>query len=505
MDVSFLIFISSGLFLGWSLGANDAANIFGTAVGTRMIRFCTAAVTCSLFVILGAVISGGGTSETIANFGQVNHIAGAFMVALAAALAVFMTLRSGITASTSQSLIGALIGWNLYNDAIIDSPLLLKIMSTWLLCPLLAAIIAIALTYSSQWFLHWAKPHLLTQDALTRSALILTGALGAYALGANNIGNVMGVFIEVSPLQSTQMAGWTFTAAQQLFLLGGLAIALGVFTYSKKAMMTIGNGIMEISPIAAWIVLMAHSIVLLMFSSRLLESQLQAWGLPTLPLVPVSSSQAVVGALIGLALMKGGRAIKWRTLNKIALGWLVTPAVACVITIIGLFMLERIGQQPIRINSHYQLTHEGLNQLAQNGLQAQQYHHLNGIKFSSQQSLLQSLQDDPPLTFDQQQQILDAAYRSRFELNPKLFQNDRGWLTAQQWLALEKLHGVHFDYPWQLRARLAALSSSWRYREEQQSGDVTHNQQLQQQYRKLQRLMEVPLEQPLEGFNEVSR
>ncbi len=41
MDVAVLFFLSSGLFLGWSLGANDAANVFGTAVGTRMVRFAT--------------------------------------------------------------------------------------------------------------------------------------------------------------------------------------------------------------------------------------------------------------------------------------------------------------------------------------------------------------------------------------------------------------------------------------------------------------------------------
>ena len=35
-----------GIFLGWSLGANDAANVFGTAVGTRMVRFSLAAIVC---------------------------------------------------------------------------------------------------------------------------------------------------------------------------------------------------------------------------------------------------------------------------------------------------------------------------------------------------------------------------------------------------------------------------------------------------------------------------
>ena len=55
MGITGLIFLSSGLFLGWSLGANDASNIFGTAVGTKMVKFNTAAVIASVFVILGAV------------------------------------------------------------------------------------------------------------------------------------------------------------------------------------------------------------------------------------------------------------------------------------------------------------------------------------------------------------------------------------------------------------------------------------------------------------------
>ena len=81
MDAAVLFFLSSGLFLGWSLGANDAANVFGTAVGTHMVRFTTAAVICSVFVILGAVLSGAGAAQTLGKLGAVNALAGSFVAA----------------------------------------------------------------------------------------------------------------------------------------------------------------------------------------------------------------------------------------------------------------------------------------------------------------------------------------------------------------------------------------------------------------------------------------
>ena len=83
MDIAAILFLTSGLFLGWSLGANDAANVFGTAVGTRMIRFSTAAALCSVFVVIGAVAGGAGAAHTLGRLGAVNSLPGSFMAAFA--------------------------------------------------------------------------------------------------------------------------------------------------------------------------------------------------------------------------------------------------------------------------------------------------------------------------------------------------------------------------------------------------------------------------------------
>lgn len=196
MDLSYLFYLSSGLFLGWSLGANDAANIFGTAVGSKMVRFSTIAAVACIFVIIGAVFGGSGTSKTLGALGSVNALAGAFMVALSAALAVYMMLRAGLTVSTSQAIVGAIVGWNIYADKPTDYTTLLEIIGTWTTCPLLAGIIAVVLYLCLKKLQKCSSMHLLMRDQITRFGLVITAAVGAYALGANNIANVVGVFVQ---------------------------------------------------------------------------------------------------------------------------------------------------------------------------------------------------------------------------------------------------------------------------------------------------------------------
>lgn len=342
MDLSYFIFLSSGLFLGWSLGANDAANVFGTAVGTKMLRFKTAATIASVCIILGAVFGGAGTSRTLVELGAVNELAGAFMVALSAALAVYWMVNNGTPVSTTQAIVGSIVGWNFYSNHPTDSTILAKIVSTWIICPVLSGCIAVGLYLLIRRYIKHTKTHIIRQDLYTRIGLIAACAFGAYALGANNIANVMGVFVDAAPFHGINIGNIYFSGTQILFFIGGLAISCGVFTYSQKVIKTIGNDVMSMSPIIAWIVVISQSLVLFLFASQELKTFLDIHNLPSLPLVPVSSSQAVIGAVIGIGIAKGGRGIRWSLLGKVALGWITTPIISALFCFIFLFVLENV-------------------------------------------------------------------------------------------------------------------------------------------------------------------
>ncbi|MFZ0391967.1 MAG: inorganic phosphate transporter [Calditrichia bacterium] len=341
-------FLLGGLFLGWSLGANGAANIFGTAVGTRMVRFKTAAIVASIFVVLGAVISGAGPAHTLNRLGAVNAMAGSFTVALCAAATVAWMTWLKLPVSTSQAVVGGIIGWNFFTGTTTDYTTLFKIISTWVFSPVLAAAFAALIFYIHYSLWKRIHVHLLRLDQFIRISLLLIGAFGAYSLGANNIANVMGVFVRSSPFDNLYIKDvFIISGTQQLFLLGALAIGLGIFTYSQRVMMTVGNELYHLTPNTALIAVLAESLVLFIFASTRLQDLLTSIGLPAIPLVPISSSQAIIGAVVGIGLVKGGKGINYGILGKISLGWLVTPVAAVLLTFLALFFVQNVFEMQV--------------------------------------------------------------------------------------------------------------------------------------------------------------
>ena len=484
--ISSLILLSSGLFLGWSLGANDASNVFGSAVGSRMVRFSTAAFLCSLFVIIGAVTAGAGASGGLGELGAVNALAGSFTTALAAALTVLWMTQLGLPVSTTQAVVGAIVGWNWFSGSITDLNQLAKIFGTWVVCPLLAAIFSAALYFITVRVIRATRPHLLELDRNVRLGLILAGIFGSYSLGANNIGNVMGVFVDSSPFQTLSLGGTIeFSGVQQLFLLGAIAIAVGVYTYSKRVMLTVGGSLMTLSPVGAMVVVVANALVLFIFSSTQLSNLVVSMGLPPIPLIPVSSSQAVIGAVIGIGLLqglKGIRQVRWGVLGNIASGWVTTPAISAVVGFVLLFVVQNVFSQEVYRQVNYQLSPPVLERLAEEGIPTERLPVQStpigrAIEFRS--DLRQQLRRSATALNRRQEQLVIAAAEiaptritatGMKQLDPKALRNE-------QRAALARLEGRSFQHHWQLAQALADESDSWRQRPDT-AANRDHNKKL---------------------------
>jgi PiT family inorganic phosphate transporter len=289
-----------GIFLGWSLGANDAANVFGSAVSSRMLRFWTAAILAAAFVLIGAVVAGHSGIETLqglTNFSSEQAI----VASVAAACTVTLMTLMGLPVSTSQAVVGAILGVGLLNRQL-NFAGLGKIVVCWLGTPLGGIILAIIVYKLLATIANSMNLNIFQSDILLRLLLIAAGSYGAFALGANNVANVTAVFVGAGML--------SLSAAT---LIGGLSIGLGILTFSKGVMETVGKKLVKLDPFSALVVVLAHAVTVHIYA---------------LIGVPVSTSQAVIGAVLGVGIIKGVNTIKRRTLSHIFLAWFVTPFVA---------------------------------------------------------------------------------------------------------------------------------------------------------------------------------
>ncbi|MHC4983053.1 MAG: inorganic phosphate transporter [Planctomycetota bacterium] len=296
--------ISGGVLLGWSLGANDAANVFGTAVASRIVRYRTAVFLTAAFVIVGAVAQGTSGIETLSGL-VTQSKKSALVVTLAAAATVAWMTYLRLPVSTSQAAVGAIIGVGLVRGTqAVRWSGLAKIIICWVGTPLGAAVIAFLLYPMLGWCLNRLRLKIVARSVVLKLGLIIFGTYGAYALGANNVGNVSGVFRDTGVLGGD---------TRLLQLVGGASIALGVLTYSRGVMFTVGSRLVPLDAFSALVAVAAQAITVHIYAFI---------G------VPVSTSQAIVGGVLGIGVLKGVRTVNTRMLLRILSGWVATPAAA---------------------------------------------------------------------------------------------------------------------------------------------------------------------------------
>lgn len=293
----------SGILLGWSLGANHTGNVFGTGVATGAVKYRLAVLLTTLFVLIGALFEGPKCMKTVGELSLLSSL-DAFSCALAAGIMMTFLTFLAFPSSASQAVVGAVLGAGVYYGTA-DFSKLYKIVVCWLCTPFFAIFCSVAFYRLLKYLLDRTVSSVPHRNLVYSAGIIMAGCYGAYSLGANNVANVTGVYVGSGVLTPE-------TAA----IVGGVSIAGGVLTYSKRVMMTIGRGIVPLDPFSALVSVLAGSFTLHVF---------------TQVGVPVSSSQAIVGAVVGIGLAGDVQTVNVRMLLRIGIGWLASPITAAVL------------------------------------------------------------------------------------------------------------------------------------------------------------------------------
>ena len=330
--------------MGWSLGTNDAANAFGTAVATRVVSYRTAVSISAVLVIVGAYTGGANNIDKVAELATSNQVIAsvdevteaieededkelrlksaikAAIIFTCAALTVFAMSYLKFPVSANQSITGAIIGWGLlyadYSDPAVlavNLPQIGKFASTWILNPLGAGIISFVLVYFANKFISVKLTSLSSYDKIIKIGYLIAGAFASYSIGLNSSANVTALYYDAAYAQ-TGVAANLLTDARLTATIGGIAIAVGVLTFSKRVMMTVGSSIAEITQIDGFIVIIAMALTVVIMGNWM--------G------IPVSTSQAVVGAVMGAGLTRGVKAVHFGVFKNIAIAWVSSPTVA---------------------------------------------------------------------------------------------------------------------------------------------------------------------------------
>ncbi len=325
--------LAAGIFMGWSLGTNDAANAFGTAVATGVVKYRTAVTIIATLVVVGAFVMGHQNITEVASIATNNEVMAsqstvaaaiangtaetlvwksalkAAIVFTCAALTVFFMSYLKFPVSANQSITGAIIGWGLFYADYGNAELraqnlgqLGKFASTWLICPLGAAIISFVIVILFNKLLANRLSKLTHYDFLVKVGYLIAGGFASFSIGMNSSANVTALYFDsIDDGVRTNL----LTDARLTATIGGIAIALGVLTYSKKVMMTVGTAIAPLTQIEGFLVIIAMALTIVLMGNT--------FG------IPVSTSQAVVGAVVGAGLTKGPKVVNFGVFKNIAI------------------------------------------------------------------------------------------------------------------------------------------------------------------------------------------
>ena len=324
------------MFLAINMGGSGTGPSFALAFGSGVIRKNKIPGLFGIMVFFGAIIAGKATATTIGSeiidAGRLNY-AVTTVILFSIAISLFLANLLGIPQSTSQSTVLSISGASLYYHEFNSKKLLLEIVPTWLILPFIAYFVCY---FSGKYIYNPLRKKgvflsaTVNNHPVIKILIIATSLYVAFSIGANNVANAAGPIA----MMSINELGVHPTESNYVFIiiLTTLLIApnfgIGSSLFGYKILKHTGKDIIMLGKIEAVIIAFVSASLLL--AASIFKG------------IPSSLVQVNVAAILGIGVAKlGAKNIFKKThVNRFFIVWVIAPAIAFLLTILGLHLLE---------------------------------------------------------------------------------------------------------------------------------------------------------------------
>jgi PiT family inorganic phosphate transporter len=309
-------------------GFHDTANAIATSVATRALAPRYAILMATAFNFIGA-FAGTAVAKTIAS-GLVDEETTTQVVIAAALIGAIIwnliTWQQGLPSSSSHALIGGLLGATIVaagTGALNINGIVNKVLIPMVTSPLLGFGIAFALMVTLYWIFRRSsrKP----MAARFRRLQIGSAAFMAFAHGSNDAQKTMGII--TLALFSAGVID-EFIVPTWVIVVSATALSLGTAVGGWRIMHTMGQRVAKLEPVHGFAAETTAATILL--------------GTAELGM-PVSTTQVISGAIMGVGSSQGLRHVRWGVARRILIAWVLTLPAAGILAAIAWIAMTAIG------------------------------------------------------------------------------------------------------------------------------------------------------------------
>jgi PiT family inorganic phosphate transporter len=311
-------------------GFHDAANSIATVVSTRVLSPGKAVIWAAFFNFIAAFTFGTAVAKTVGS-GMIDVKVLTFAVIFAglagAIIWDLITWYFGLPTSSSHALIGGYAG-----SAVARAGWGAIVLSGWtktllfiVLSPLIGLVLGLGLMTAIMWVFRWVPPSRV--DRWFRRAQLVSAAFFSLMHGANDaqktMGIIAGVLFAAGYIQTFDIPFWVVISSHT-------AIGLGTLAGGWRIIHTMGSKITKLQPVGGFAAETSAAVSIL---------------IATQTGVPVSTTHAITGAIVGVGAVRRLSAVRWGVATQIVWAWLLTIPAAFGISMLTYYALRLAGAQ----------------------------------------------------------------------------------------------------------------------------------------------------------------